>query len=83
MEERRRSHLSAGLGGHLEGGFEGSSLLSVQNGAGSLGPSGVLPIVSLPLASGAFLLLDTQIPIVAFLCMEIQPFFINISMGLS
>lgn len=83
VKDRRGPHLSAGFGGHLEGGFESASLLSGQNGAWPLGPPGVLPIISLPLASRAFLLLDIHIVIVAFLCMEIQIFFTNISMGLS
>lgn len=38
-------HLSAGLGGHLEGGLEGSSLLRGEDGPGSLGPPGVFPVV--------------------------------------
>ena len=36
-------YLSAGLGGHLEGGLEGPSLGGAQDGAGPLGPAGVPP----------------------------------------
>lgn len=46
-------HLSAGLGGHLKGGLEGSSLLRGEDGPGSLGPPGVLPVVPTALALAA------------------------------
>lgn len=62
------TYLSAGFGGHLKGGFESASLLSGQDGARPFGPPGILPVVPLPLASDAFLRLDVQLLVVAFLC---------------
>lgn len=68
MKKEALSYLSAGLGGHLEGGLEGPSLLSGQDGSWSFGPPGILPIIPLPLAPYAFLRLDVQLLIVTFLC---------------
>lgn len=62
------THLSAGLGGDLEGGFEGPPLLSGEDGAGPLGSAGVFTIVPLPLDPHAFLRLDVQLLVIAFLC---------------
>lgn len=62
------SYLPAGLGGHFEGGLEGSSLLGGQDGPGPLGPPGVLGVVPLPRAPDALLRLDVQLLVVALLC---------------
>src|SRR4029434_5083549 len=63
----RLSHSAAGLGGHLEGGFEGAPLRGGEDGARPLGPPRVLPIV-LPRPRRALPRLDVQILIIAFLC---------------
>lgn len=69
------SYLSAGFRGHLEGGLEGPSLLSGQDGSRSFGPPGILRVIPLPLASYAFLRLDVQLLIVTFLCRKRHLFF--------
>lgn len=56
-------HLSAGLGGDLKGGLEGSSLLRGEDGPGSLGPPWVLPIIPAALALAALSLGWLHVPI--------------------
>lgn len=56
-------HLPAGLGGHFKGGLESSSLLRGEDGPGSLGPSGVLPIVPAALALASLALGGFHVPI--------------------
>lgn len=56
-------HLSAGLGGHLEGGLEGSSLLRGEDGPGSLGPPGVFPVVPTAFTLAALPLSRLHVPV--------------------
>lgn len=56
-------HLPAGLGGDLEGGLEGSSLLRREDGPGPLGPPWVLPIVPAALALAALPLGRLHVPV--------------------
>lgn len=68
-------HLSAGLGGDLEGGLEGSSLLRGEDGPGSLGPPWVLPIIPAALALAALPLgwLHVPVLILALYCEGYDP----------
>lgn len=56
-------HLSAGLGGDLKGGLEGSSLLRGEDGPRSLGPPRVLPVIPTALTLAALTLSWLHVPI--------------------